>query len=524
MQGALVATWDLALERMAKHTIQLALEPSVDGSRRRRDGMEVAEREAAASVERWNASGSLIRSGNKDFDGFVDASIRDLKALETPVAGGRIFAAGIPWYVAPFGRDSLITCYESLMWNPHPAADCLRVLAGLQAQADDADRDAEPGKILHELRVGELARAGLIPHTPYYGTVDATPLFLMLAGAYYRWTADLGLMRELKPALDRALEWIDRSGDLDGDGFIEYRKRSPGGLENQGWKDSGDCIVHADGTLAQGPIALVEAQGYVYLAKRRIAAVYDALGDASSASTLRTSADRLSQAFHEAFWMPEEGTFALALDGSKRQVRSITSNPGHCLYCGIVDESRAASVAERLMAADMFSGWGIRTLSKSSPAYNPMGYHLGSVWPHDNALAAAGLKRYGFAAATERIASAMLDAATVSQDKRLDELYCGFDRRPSLPPVAYPVACRPQAWAAAAPLMLTQALLGISADAGSNALDVFQPNLPPWLERLQISNLAVGSSRLSLLFQRQGDYTAFAMTERHGDVRVITRR
>ncbi len=285
-----------------------------------------------------------------------------------PADGGVLPAAGIPWYVAPFGRDSLLTSCEALMVNPDVARGTLLVLAGLQAQVDEAWRDAEPGKILHELRTGELARTGQIPHTPYYGTVDATPLFLMLAGGYFRWTLDLETMVQLRPALDAALAWIDESGDRDGDGFVEYERRSPAGLVNHGWKDSHDCVVHADGSLAEGPIALVEVQGYVYDAKLRIADVYEALGDPGRAAELRAQAAALRVAFNEAFWDPEEQFFALALDGRKAQVRSVTSNPAHCLYCGIVDDDKAALMAERLMAPDMFSGWGIRTLSSASPA------------------------------------------------------------------------------------------------------------------------------------------------------------
>ena len=309
---------------------------------------------------------------------------------------------------------------------------------------------------------GELARTGQIPHTPYYGTVDATPLFLMVAGGYYRWTLDLHTMAQLRPALDVALAWIDECGDRDGDGFIEYERRSPAGLVNQGWKDSHDAVVHGDGTLAEGPIALVEVQGYVYEAKFRIAEVYEALGDSLRAAELRAQAAALRIAFNEAFWDPEEEFFALALDGRKAQVRSVTSNPAHCLYCGIVDDDKARLVAERLMAPDMFSGWGIRTLSSRSPTYNPMSYHNGSVWPHDNAIAAAGLKRYGFDAGVARIAGGMFDVASGARDFRLPELFCGFSRDESKSIVAYPVACIPQAWAATSPFLLLPALLGIS--------------------------------------------------------------
>ena len=394
------------------------------------------------------------------------------------------------------------------------------MLAGLQATGDDLWRDAEPGKILHELRSGELAVAGLVPHTPYYGTADATPLFLMLASSYHRWTGDLELMRGLRPALDAGLEWIDRFGDGDGDGFVEYERRSPAGLRNQGWKDSEDSIVHADGRLAEGPIALVEVQGYVYAAKTGVAEVYDALGEAETSARLRREATELRDAFHAAFWWPEEGTFALALDGDKRQVRSVTSNPGHCLWTGIVATAQAAAVADRLMAPDMFSGWGVRTLAGSSPAFNPMSYHNGSVWPHDNAIIAAGLKRYGFDEASERVATALFEVASAARDFRLPELYCGFDRRESATVVAYPVACIPQAWAAAVPFMLLQAMLGIVPDAPGGAVSIEKPRLPPWLRRLDIGKLRVGDARLRLGFERDGGITGFSLREQQGRMRV----
>ncbi len=514
-----VVSWDFKLAPAEKTSIEVTVEPSIGGSTRPAAGLEAAEKRVEAAYRDWHASGAAISSDNEHFNGFVEAAIRDLKALETPIAGSALFAAGIPWYVAPFGRDSLLTSLEAMVWNPATAVGCLKVMAGWQATEDDPWRDAEPGKIPHELRQGELAGAGLIPHTPYYGTVDATPLFLMLAGAYFRWTGDIALMKQLRPNFDAALRWMRDYGDRDGDGFVEYEQRGHAGLRNQGWKDSEDCIVHADGSLAQGSIALVEVQGYVYLAKLRIAEVYAALGAAGIAERLRQEAGQLKQAFDAAFWMPEEGTFALALDGKKRQVEGVASNVGHALYCGIVDPRRAAAVGERLMARDMFSGWGVRTLSKKNPAYNPMGYHVGSVWPHDNVIVAAGLKRYGLVDATERIATAMFDAAVFS-DLRLDELYCGFDRRSGLPPVDYPVACSPQAWAAAVPLMLTQTFLGISAQAPAGALTVNQPKLPPWLNRVDVDNLTVGGSKVSMEFTRHGDQTAFALTRREGDIRV----
>ena len=515
-----IVAWDVQLDAGEATELLITVLPARSGRRRARPTLdETATRLEAAHAD-WVGSCARISTDNDRFDRLIDASVRDLHALMTPVANGQLPAAGIPWYVAPFGRDSLLSACESLMVNPEVARGTLLVLAGLQARSDEPWRDAEPGKILHELRTGELARTGHIPHTPYYGTVDATPLFLMVAGGYYRWTLDLDTMVQLRPALDAALEWMDVWGDRDGDGFIEYERRSPAGLVNHGWKDSHDAIMHADGSLAEGPIALVEVQGYVYEAKLRIADVYEALGDAPHADRLRTEAGALRAAFNEAFWDPDEGFFVLALDGRKAQVRSVTSNPAHCLYCGIVDDDKAALVAERLMAPDMFSGWGIRTLSSRSPAYNPMSYHNGSIWPHDNAIAAAGLKRYDFDAATSRIAAGLFEVAAGARDFRLPELFCGFHRDGSRAIVPYPVACIPQAWAATAPFMLLQAMLGISAQAQDNRLTVDRPRLPDWLSSVELSNVRVGRSKVSLAFRQDRSSTGFSLLEQQGDVRV----
>jgi glycogen debranching enzyme len=512
--------WTIELDPGAHHSLLVSVTPERGAEHRRPHRFRPAVRDVEEQIDQWVGSCTGIASDSALFENVIAASVRDLKALVTPVPGGQLPAAGIPWFVAPFGRDSLLTSHQCLLLNPALARDSLIALAAMQAQADDAWRDAEPGKILHELRDGELARAGLIPHTPYYGTADATPLFVMLAATYFRWTADLETLAMLRPALDAALEWIDRYGDIDGDGFVEYQRRSPAGLVNQGWKDSEDSIVHADGSLARGPIALVEVQGYVYLAKLRIADVYEALGEADRGRELRAQAKRLREGFNDAFWNPDEGTFALALDGAKRQVASVTSNPGHCLYCGIVDGEKADSLVARLMAPDMFSGWGVRTLSSESPAYNPMSYHNGSVWPHDNAIIAAGLKRYDFADETLRIATGIFDIAAQSRDFRLAELYCGFERSRTSEIVGYPVACMPQAWAAAAPLMLLQAILGITAHAPARRLDVIQPRLPEWVEGAELRSLRVGDAEVSLAFTRAGEVTGFSLLGQTGELTV----
>jgi glycogen debranching enzyme len=514
------ASWGLRLAPGEARRILVTVSSSPGTASRPRRTLHEALSDLEHADREWEAGCARIETDNELFQSVMSASVRDLHALLTPAEGGRLPAAGIPWYVAPFGRDSLLSAYEALLLNPGIARDTLKVLAALRAREDEPWRDAEPGKILHELRAGELARAGLIPHTPYYGSVDATALFVMLAAAYFRWTGDLETLAALHRALDAALEWMDRYGDLDGDGFVEYRRRSPAGLDNQGWKDSHDSVVHADGSLAEGPIALVEVQGYVYLAKLRIAEVYQALGQPDRARELRKQAEMLREQFNQAFWMPREGFFALALDGRKRQVQSVTSNPGHCLYCDIVDRDKAAAVAERLMAEDMFSGWGIRTLAASSRAYNPMSYHNGSVWPHDNAIIAAGLKRYGYEDAAVKIATAIFDIAARSRDYRLAELYCGFERRAGSEVVGYPVACMPQAWAAAAPFMLMQAMLGLTTHAPSKTLAVIRPKLPGWLGRVELRNLRVGDATVGLAFTQSDGITGFSLLEQDGELTV----
>ncbi len=391
-----------------------------------------------------------------------DQAVADLQALRIKHESGyHILAAGLPWFMAVFGRDSMISAIQTKLLDASLMSGTLRILASLQARELDSFREAEPGKILHEVRVGELSVMEEMPHSCYYGTVDATPLFLRLLWEAYRWTGDIELLHEMLPAAEDALRWIAVYGDQDGDGFIEYKSSTPRGLRNQGWKDSADSISFAGGKLARGPIALVEAQGYVYDAKRSMAEIYRALGDAVSAGRLRTEADDLRGRFEEAFWMPGEEFYAVALDGQKRQVTSITSNPGHCLWSGIIDRRRAARVVERLMAPDMFTGWGIRTLSMQMGRYHPLSYHNGSVWPHDNSLIAAGMARYGFGTEARRVALAMIDAAAGFPRHRLPELFAGYPRRECAFAAPYPNANAPQAWSAGAIIYLLETLLGV---------------------------------------------------------------
>ena len=513
--------FDLALSPHQTRLISTTVEPIVDEVRPAPLDFEAAVHRLRRSYEDWERQCTQIVTDNELFNQLLVRGLRDLRALYTMTDRGGIIAAGIPWYVAVFGRDALIASHQLLSVNPNPARDALRLLAHYQGTRDDPWRDEEPGKILHEIRRGELAGAGYVPHSPYYGSVDATPLFIFLWAQYFRWTGDVEFARELLPNVRAALEWIDRYGDQDGDGFVEYRTRAPAGIRNQGWKDSADAIVHVDGTVAAGPIALVEVQGYVYMAKQRAADVFDAFSDFRTAGRLREEAAELRRRFDESYWMPDERFFALALDGEKRQVCTITSNPGHCLYADIIEPDKASHVARRLLQPDMFSGWGIRTMSKSAVAYNPMSYHDGSVWPHDNALIVAGLKRYGFIKATNRVATAIFDTAIHADYMRLPELFCGFTRRTPNRPVDYPVACSPQAWAAGSPLLMLQAILGISARAHENTLTVNKPHLPPWLNVVELRNLRVGDSSISLVFRREGEITGFSLLDRRGDVRVL---
>jgi glycogen debranching enzyme len=515
------AAFHLRLGAYQTRLVTMTVEPIVDGDAPPPREFDGAVHGLRRSYEEWERESTLVVTDNELFNELLERGLRDLRALYTRTDGGGILAAGIPWYVTAFGRDALIASHQMLTVNPRLARDALRYLTAHQGTERDDRRDEEPGKIMHELRQGELAGAGLVPHTPYYGSVDATPWFLILFAQYFRWTGDREGVRELLPAAEAALAWIDRDGDLDGDGFVEYRTRSPIGIRNQGWKDSSDSVAHADGTLAEPPIALVEVQAYVHLAKLRMADVFEALGDPERANLLRKEAAILRQRFNEAFWMEDEKYFAAALDGEKRQVRSIVSNPGHGLYCDIVDADKAEHLARRLLAPDMFSGWGVRTMSKSAVSYNPMSYHNGSVWPHDNALIAAGLKRYGFVRATNRVATALFDAAIGADYMRLPELFCGFTRRSPNRPVSYPIACSPQAWAAGSPFLILQGMLGISARAHENLLTVNKPQLPVWLNTVELRGLRVGHSRITLLFRREGEITGFSLLSREGDVRVV---
>jgi glycogen debranching enzyme len=458
----------------------------------------------AAAYHAWATGFAQVRTDNELFNLAIARSAGDLRLLrnEGPGPDERYLAAGVPWFTTLFGRDAIITSLQTLAVRPQIAIETLEVLAARQATAVDPETDAEPGKILHELRGGEMALTGETPHRPYYGTVDATPLWLILLGATWDWTGDRALVDRLWPNALRALEWIDRWGDRDGDGFVEYQRRTEGGLVNQGWKDSSDGIRDRNGTMAVAPIALAEVQGYVYDAKRRMAGLARVRGDDDLASRLDAEADALRARFDEAFWSEEQGFFAMALDGEKRQADAIASNPGHCLWSGIVEPRRAGRVVERLIAPDMFSGWGIRTYAAGQAGYNPIGYHTGTVWPHDVSLIAAGFKRYGYHDEANRLVGRVFEAAQHFPDFRLPELFCGFDRDVSPVPVPYPVACSPQAWAAGSMFLFIETMLGLRPNAAGRELELAHPELPDWLEKVTVSNLRVGEASVDLLVHR----------------------
>jgi glycogen debranching enzyme len=429
--------------------------------------------------------------------------------------------AGVPWYSSLFGRDSLITAYQSLGVNPDLAWSVLRGLAAQQGKEEDEDREEEPGKILHEVRVGEMAGTGEIPHTPYYGSVDATPLWLVLLSYAYQWTADLDSVRELWPNALAALQWIDVFGDRDGDGYVEYERRAPRGLDNQGWKDSHDAVVHPDRSKARAPIALVEVQGYVFDAKRRMGWLARTLGDNELADRLERESEELKDRFNRDFWMEKEGFFGLALDGQKNLVPTITSNPGHCLWSGILDVEKSGRVARRLMGSGLSSGWGIRTLAARQDAYDPIGYHTGSIWPHDNALIAHGLKVSGFDRESMEVIDQLSMAGAYFPMARYPELFCGFSPNDVPLPVEYPVACRPQAWASGAPLLMIRSYAGMVADAPNNKLYIARPSLPSWLDEAEIQGMRVGSARVDLALSQRGGATSIQVPRKEGDLEIL---
>jgi glycogen debranching enzyme len=515
------ATFFLSLQPHAATEIELSFVCESGGESRREVKFDEALAALRSGVRGREGREIALLTSNESFNRWVRRSRADLRMLTTDTPSGPYPFAGIPWFSTPFGRDGIITALEMLWAAPEIARGVLAFLAETQATALADASDAQPGKILHETRSGEMAALGEIPFGRYYGSADATPLFVMLAGAYYERTADQAFIDRLWPHVLAALDWMETYGDADRDGFIEYERRSASGLTQQGWKDSYDSVFHADGALAEPPIALCEVQGYAYGAWLGAAALADARGDAVTATAWRARAARLQARFEEAFWCDELGTYALALDGHKRQCRVRTSNPGHCLFAGIASPARARRVADALMLDASFAGWGVRTVAAGEARYNPMSYHNGSIWPHDNALIAAGLGRYGYTSAAASIMAAMLDLSQVVDSHRLPELLCGFHRRSGEYPTLYPVACAPQAWAAGAVYMLLSACLNLHVDAPKRRVSLNRAMLPESIEWVRLSNLSIGEASIDLLLTRHAHDVGITVLSRRGEVEIV---
>ena len=480
-------------------------------------------RAARHALRGSSARAASVDSSNSVFNEIVRRSVSDLYMLITDTPQGHYPYAGTPWFSTPFGRDALITALMTLWVDPSIAKGVLHFLAYTQATAVEPERDAEPGKIMHEMRHGEMANLREVPFGRYYGSVDSTPLFVLLLGEYFVRTGDLATVRTLWPNAEAALRWIDTYGDRDGDGFVEYYRQTKEGLANQGWKDSHDAVFHGDGRTAEGPIALCEVQAYVYGAKRHGALLAGALGHHDTASSLQAQAVALRRQFEDKFWCEEISTYALALDGDKQPCRVVSSNSGQVLLTGIASADRARRVADTLLSPEMFSGWGVRTVALSAARYNPMSYHNGSIWPHDNGLIAIGMARYGLKTAAATVFSALFDAASYMDLRRLPELFCGFVRRQRNAPTQYPVACAPQAWASATTLCLLQATLGLELFDGSGEVAFFRPVLPAFIDHVHLRNLRLSGGSVDVLLHRHGNDVAATVTRRDGDVVVVVR-
>ncbi|HEY6968732.1 MAG TPA: glycogen debranching N-terminal domain-containing protein [Candidatus Angelobacter sp.] len=517
------ARWKVKLPPLKRFQIQITITPLVEAKRSRAGRADFVQslRARRDAFSKWESESTHFTSSNRIFDQLVATSVGDFHALQIPEGREHIIAAGIPWFATMFGRDAVIAAYQSLLLNPQLAGETLRVLARHQGKEKDDWRDEEPGKILHEYRDGEMTRAREMPFGPYYGSVDSTPLWLILLSETFNWTADEQLVQDMLPNAHRALDWIDHYGDLDGDGFVEFLRRSPRGLANQGWKDSWDANLHRDGKVAEPPIALCEVQGYVYEAKYRMASLMRSFGEIRIADKLKKDAADLAKRFEKAFWMPQRGFYAMALDREKRQLQVISSNPGHLLFTRMLPQERARSVTQRFLEPDMFSGWGFRTISQDERVFNPLSYHRGSIWPHDNSIAAHGMALYEFRDAALRLFTSLTQAALNFRDYRLPELFCGIQRRDYDEPVQYPVSCSPQAWASGAIFLLLTSVLGIRPSAPRKELNIVNPTLPDWLDYLNIRNLRIGGSRVGLDFSRRGTRTFCNVVEVEGDKLLV---
>jgi glycogen debranching enzyme len=518
------ARYDFVLQPKESRELMFTMGPWEESRRKASLDLTQATKRLRSEAQQWRRNCTSFSTNDEILNKVLQRACYDLSLLRTSTPHGDVIYAGIPWFVAPFGRDGLITGIQTLILNPGIARDMIRFLRHYQGTKEDDFTEEEPGKILHEYRKGELANLRQIPFIPYYGCIDATPLYLIALEAYVNWTGDLAFLNETWSSALAALHWIDNYGDRDGDGFVEYRQRSPKGLRNQGWKDSYDSVFHEDGSLAEPPIALAEVQGYVYAAKKAMADLAALRGEMDLAHELLREAQKLKEQFNRDFWWPEEHYYYMALDGEKRPCRVISSNPAHGLWSGIIDEEKAPYVARKLMEDHLFSGWGIRTLSLKAPRYNPLSYHNGSVWPHENALIAMGLRRYGLIEPMKIIISALFQAACSMENQRLPELFGGFSRTQYRGPTPYPLACQPQAWASGSIFMMIQAMLGLEGGAINNRLVFRDPALPSWIQWVEMSNLKAGSSRLHLMVHSGKVSGSLEILEKEGDVEVVVIR
>ncbi|MDY6918263.1 MAG: glycogen debranching N-terminal domain-containing protein [Chloroflexota bacterium] len=515
-------TWEVSLPPGASKDIAYHVLVSEDG--------EVAEPEPYGesleclrqSYDDWHDNCTWLCTDNELFNQLLNRSSRDLRLLGNDTPEGSVPAAGIPWFAVVFARDALITSLQTLMLNPQIAVATLRFLAKYQGTKADPWRDEEPGKILHVFRTGEMTRAGEVPYDCYYGSLDATPLFLIAFAETMRWLDDDSLYHELLPTAKKALAWMEHHGDICGDGYLSYLCRSAGGMRDQGWKDSRGALSHADGRAVEPPVSPVEVQGYAYRAMKEMAVLLRRKGETALPARLEKKAAALKERFNREFWLEDKRIFAQALDADRKPVEVLTSNPGHCLFCDIVDEEKARYLVLRLTSAEMASGWGIRTVSNRETKFNPMSYQNGSIWPHDNSIIVAGMKRYGYAWEVEHIATQLFDASRFFPYGRLPQLYCGFtrDREGFSTPASYPVSPSPQAWAAGSTVLLLQSLLGLQVDAHSRRIYV-TPKLPPWLREASVSGLRVGGGTVDLFFARHDEETSFRITKNEADVEVV---
>ena len=513
--------FELALRPKQKVTLQFEICCGSDNGEKF-TGYTEALSSARFELAEMSRAFPQITSSNSRFSDWIARSVSDLEMMIAGNPERNYPYAGVPWFSTAFGRDGIITALQTLWLNPNIARGVLEYLAASQADELDSVADSEPGKILHEMRRSEMAKLGEVPFGRYYGSVDATPLFIMLAGAYFDRTADRPFLEKIWPHIQRALTWIDEFGDMDGDGFVEYARHSQNGLVQQGWKDSNDSVFHFDGKIAEPPIALCEVQGYVYAAKLAAARMTRVLGDVNGCSELEVEAETLRTQFEERFWCEDLGTYALALDGRKQACRVRASNAGHCLYTGIASPERARRVADTLMGADSFTGWGIRTVAASESRYNPLSYHNGSIWPHDNSIIANGLARYGSKKMAGQVLLALLDLSSEVELRRLPELFCGLKRRPTEGPTLYPVACSPQSWAAAAPFLILEGCLGISVHADLGRIVFDRPFLPEGIPQLAIRGLRCGKVAVDLLLERRNDSVLVHLENKQDAIEIVT--